>query len=110
MIIDDKKTVNVDGTEYWTVHQFAALTNRSVGTIRQLIRNGNRVRKLKNINLGRKPLIPLSELFRFPFVSIGRSFNHGISVERFYMEGEELMRMEEYLKEDVHEPSADGGV
>lgn len=68
---DRNVPVNVDGKQYYTVKQFAFLTNRSTTTIYNLIGKGNAIRKLNCIRLDEKPLIPVEELTDFPFVSPG---------------------------------------
>ncbi len=56
---------------YYTVKQFAFLTNRSTATIYNLLGKGNAIRKLACIRIGEKPMIPVSELSGFPFVAPG---------------------------------------
>ena len=66
-------TVNIEGKEYYPLHYFARLVNKSIGSLRYLMFTGNRIRKLKYIEepVG-KYNIPVSEYLEFPFTSTGR--------------------------------------
>lgn len=98
MEIKGEKTILVEGREYFFVDQFARLTDKKDATIRLLITKGNRIRKLKSINFGGKPLILASELFDFPFVTKGHpSYTMGDFAEKFYVENGELIKSEEIL-------------
>ena len=70
--MNDRMTpVEIDGKKYYTVKQFAFLTDRSTATIYNLIGRGNAIRKLQCIRIGEKPMIPEAELTDFPFISPG---------------------------------------
>lgn len=65
----------VNGKEYYTVRQFAYLINLSIPTVTNLIKNGNSFRKLKADYFeafGKKPFIPVTELYTFIFTPYGR--------------------------------------
>lgn len=101
MTIDDETTINLNGEEYWTVQQFARLTEKEPGTIRVLISKGNRVRKLKTVSVAGKPFILASELFEFPFVITGRPAGMGDYIERYFINDDgDLVLREELLKHD----------
>ncbi len=63
----------INGEYYFTVKQFAEVTNRSQQSVRFLMAYGNRIRKLKVVYIASKPLIPYSELTEFPFTLPGRN-------------------------------------
>lgn len=64
--------ININDQLYYTVKDFAKLTNRTEQSVRLLISKGNRVRKLKVDYIAGKPLIPCEELTGFPFTTSGR--------------------------------------
>ncbi len=66
--------IEVKNIEYYTVSQFANLTNKSQQTIRRLIIKGNKVRKLEALKVNQTVLIPISELTAYPFTICGRSY------------------------------------
>jgi hypothetical protein len=86
MEIYSEKPININGKDYWTVRQFAKLTNREEHSIRYLIIKGNRIRQLKSLTVGGKPFIEADELFNFPFVTTGRPNPLGINIERYTLE------------------------
>ncbi len=59
--------------EFYTVKQFATITNRSPQTIYALVSKGNSIRKLTHIKLENFVLIPKQELVDFPFTNTGRN-------------------------------------
>ena len=61
----------IDGSEYFSVKQFAVLTNRTYQSVMYLMKNGNRVRRLRVVRIADRPLIPAAELVEFPFTSPG---------------------------------------
>lgn len=63
----------INGKKVVTIKQFAAVTNRSTESVRQLISKGNRIRKIKVVHFGDKPYIPFSEIENYPFTVSGRS-------------------------------------
>ena len=95
MEIQGEKTINIDGKEYWTTKSFANLTQRTERVIRKLALQGNRVNRLKGITLNGRVYIECDELFNFAFTTNGRPALMGDYMERFYLEGDELLR-EEY--------------
>jgi len=52
-----------------SVKDFSILTRRSVVTIYKLIREGNRIRKLKAIKVCHSVFIPISEVLEYPFTA-----------------------------------------
>ena len=66
---------NIDGKEYYTVKQFAAIVHKSELTIRGLMSVGNTRRKLTRVLIGTSAMIPASELTDFPFTTCGRTPN-----------------------------------
>ena len=81
-----KPTV-LNGNDYFTVKQFALLTNRTHQSIRHLIRHGNSIRKLDAIKIGSSIFIPISELTNYPFKACGR----GNDVYHYDIEGQVLV-------------------
>ena len=69
----DVKPIEIGEERYYTVKQFANLTNHSEQSIRVLIYKGNSLRKLRVNNMLGRPLIYTSELTDFPFTTPGRS-------------------------------------
>jgi len=98
MVVNEEKPILVGGKEYWTVKQFSALCQRSEQSVRLYICKGNRKRKLESILVGNTRLIPVEELFNFPFLTDGRPSSIGDYGERFYMENGELLRSEEIIE------------
>lgn len=98
MEIQGLKTVNINGREYWSVNDFATLTQRSDRVIRNLVKFGNRLRKLVAIKVHDRLYIEAEELFDFQFTSGGQPANMGDYIERFYLENGELLREEKCLK------------
>lgn len=96
MVIEGHETVTIEGQEYLGVGQIADLTNRTVETIYALISRGNRIRKMKSILFFSRRLVPVEELFEFPFVICGRPCSIGIFAERFILQEDKLIR-EEYI-------------
>ena len=98
MEIQGLKTVNINGKDFWTVKDFAELTQRSDRVIRNLVKYGNRLRKLCAIHVHDRIYIEAEELFDFEFTSGGQPANMGDYTEKFYMEDGELLRKEKCLK------------
>jgi hypothetical protein len=61
----------IDGEPYYSVKQYALLTFKTTATIYNLIKKGNRIRKLKCRYIETKPMIPITEVTEFPFLSPG---------------------------------------
>jgi len=59
--------------EYYTLKEFARLTNREEDSVRKLIKKGNRMRKLRHRYFFGSPFILAGELTEFPFTSSGRN-------------------------------------
>jgi hypothetical protein len=97
MIVKGIKSINIDGKEYWSVKQFAELTDRSEGSIRQLIDTGNRNRKLRADRIASKPFIEAQELFDFPFLSNGRPSPLGTMSEKYILKDGDLTIEEQRL-------------
>ena len=64
--------IRLNGVHYVTVETYANLTHRSQEQIRRLIRNGNTIRRLLAIKQTNHYLIPIDEVFDYPFVEPGR--------------------------------------
>lgn len=72
--------IKINDQLYYTVKQFAILTNHSEQSIRRLITYGNKIRKIKIIHISDKPFILASELKDFNFTLPGKSvetYNYG---------------------------------
>lgn len=69
----------INGEDYITPGQMAAFTNRTTMAIYNLIKFGNKIRKMKSMKLGYQIFIPYKEMTEFPFTECGRS-----SEERVY--------------------------
>lgn len=54
---------------YYTVKQFAYLVRRDRAQIYMLFNQGNKIRKLKGVRIGGKPMISVTEVEEFPFDS-----------------------------------------
>ena len=65
--------ISINGEFYFTVKQFALLTNRTEQSVRFLITKGNRVRKLLINRIANKPFVFANELTDFPFTVAGKS-------------------------------------
>ena len=64
-------TISIDGEAYYTVSEFANMTHRTEQSVRRLIAYGNRVRKLRVLNVVGRLLVPAAELTEFPFTTSG---------------------------------------
>ncbi len=67
------EAIKIEDEYYYTVKQFAVLTNRTEQSVRTLILKGNKLRKLKCIKFAGKPFIPAAEFTAFPFTVAGRN-------------------------------------
>lgn len=63
---------------FYTVKQFATMTNRSPQTIYNLLKKGNSIRAMKHTKIENFVLIPRSELTEFPFTNTGRNARFSI--------------------------------
>lgn len=102
MIVKGEETVNINGTEYWTIRQFCYLTERGEPSIVQLINEGNKIRKLKVLKVEKKTFIEAKELFDFPFVGMGRPSVMGIPIEKFKLDGNNDLIKEDRVYQDVN--------
>lgn len=99
----------VDGTPCITIKNFSDLTKRSESSIRHLIIKGNIIRKLRTVYVGDKPLIPVEELYEFPFVKNGRPNEFGFLVTKYrhtdngLIQEESFIHNPKYVKEGVNE-------
>lgn len=73
--------------EYISIHEFAYRVKRTVPGIRNLVEHGNRVDILPHKYSGRTILIPIEQLYIFPFVEKG---NHKSPNILHYTEGKGL--------------------
>ena len=69
----DVEPIEINDELYYTVKQFALLTNRTEQSVRRLINEGNRVRKLFSKKIGHTILVPHGELVAFPFTVSGHA-------------------------------------
>lgn len=88
-------TIEVNGEDYYYLHDFAELTNRSCQAIRLAILTGNRLDKLRAEKIGESVIIPASELTRFPFCSPGKNKR----VSFYTADGQEVTRVIETTEE-----------
>ena len=65
--------IEINGESFYTVKQFAVLTNRTEQSVRFLITKGNRIRKLLVKRIAGRPFIFADELTDFPFTVAGKS-------------------------------------
>lgn len=84
-----KEAVTINGRDYLTVQDFAKITNRSVASVRQYMSLGNRIRKIKSMRLAGRALIPVTEVYTFPFTMSGRNtedvYNYRLGEEGVYV-------------------------
>jgi hypothetical protein len=86
MIVGRKKSIEINGKEFWSVRQFSQLTGRTEYTIRTMANKGNGIRKLKSMDLNFRKYIFAEELFEFPFTKGGKPTAKGQRVIRFYLD------------------------
>lgn len=65
--------LTIGGEQFFDVNSFAKVTNRTPQTVRRYITFGNKIRKLQVVRIAGKPLIPWSELLRYPFTVCGKN-------------------------------------
>lgn len=63
--------IEIDKEMFYSVKQFAILTNRTEQTVKYLMRKGNRVRKLRTKKIGTCSWVYAKELTEFPFTYTG---------------------------------------
>ena len=93
MLINDVQSVNLDGVDYFTDLQIAALTGKSVRHVKDCHKKGNKIRKLKSRKINRAIFIPVTELFDFPFMIAGHKRQDPMGmgwIQRYYLEDGEL--------------------
>ena len=71
--VPDLTPIKINGVDYYTVKQFAWITNRTDQSVRRLILKGNKIRRLEAKYFGGKPFIPVMEFKEFPFTFAGTS-------------------------------------
>ncbi len=71
MTKEEIKPHKISGKEYYTIQQFAIMSNRSEANVRHLLYVGNSKRKLQSIKVVNRPMIPIEELQLFPFTKAG---------------------------------------
>jgi len=67
------KPTNIAGKEYYSISEFAKLTNRTWQSVYRLAIKGNRMRKLIHKQFFGKLFILADELVEFPFTVSGRN-------------------------------------
>lgn len=72
------------------ISEFTQFTNRSVTSVRYLIENGNVVRKLKSFRDRSRLMIPLTELYGYPFVRQGSAMGKR-EIYHYNNKGEEVI-------------------
>lgn len=63
--------IEIDKEFFYSVQQFAILTNRTEQTVKYLMSKGNRVRKLRTKKIGTCSWVYATELTDFPFTYTG---------------------------------------
>lgn len=63
------KAIDINGDSYYDIGTFAKIVHRDISYISYLVNRGNKIRCLKHIRIGSKPLILASEVDDFPFIS-----------------------------------------
>lgn len=89
MEVQQEKTVTINGIEYFSTEQVARLTKRSPASIRHLCIKGNRIRKMKYLNLAKSNWIEATELFDYPFTLVGKN-SKNMQAQKFFMNGDKL--------------------
>ena len=74
------KIYTYEGIDYIHISEFAQATNRSLQAARVLIEKGNCIRKLKAFRDGSRLMVPIKEMYGFPFTCKGQ----GTSKEIFH--------------------------
>lgn len=74
------KIYTYEGIDYIHISEFAQATNRSLQATRVLIEKGNCIRKLKAFRDGSRLMVPIKEMYGFPFTCKGQ----GTSKEIFH--------------------------
>lgn len=99
MKIGKEQTTKIEGKEYWTIAQFARMTKRTNASIRHLISQGNRVRKLKALKVIDRLFIEDKEIFDYPFCIRGRKTKENeLHIERFSLSTKGLVKRKELIR------------
>lgn len=78
------QTIKINGKDYYTVKDFAALIGKNEQTVRKYIKVGNKIRRLECIKVGWSVFIPVEELTDYPFTSCG---NNSQAVYHYDLDG-----------------------
>lgn len=71
--MENIKIYSFDGVQMMHIADFAKATHRAIQSLRNLIENGNVVRKMKFFRDRSRLMIPVTELTGYPFVRPGHS-------------------------------------
>jgi hypothetical protein len=77
----------IDDIDYYIIHDFAKIVQRSVNGIRKLCFTGNRIRKMRYIRVNSTIYIPVDEL-QFPFVMGGNGAPNLREIYHYTKDGE----------------------
>lgn len=77
------KVYTFNGIDMIHITDFAEALQRSVPSTRRLIENGNIIRKLKFFRDRSRLMIPVTEIFGYPFVNAGRGNGTGTQVYHY---------------------------
>lgn len=80
----------IDGHEYYTIQEFCSIIQREIPTVRHLLLDGNKVRKMHYIRDRSKIFIPVEELTGYPHVNTGRQ-SYGQDIYHFTENGERYL-------------------
>ena len=73
MIKNKLKPINIEGSDYYTMQQFALLTEKSIQTIRHLVcYTTNLTKKIKHTTFANQIFIPASELYTYKWKFPGK--------------------------------------
>jgi len=72
------KPIMIGDKSYYTIQQMSLLIKKTDQTVYSLIKRGNAIRKMKNLKLMNRILIPCSELIQFPFTYPGTNAKNNI--------------------------------
>ena len=72
-IKEQYKVYTIHDIEMIHIADFAKIANRSIQATRHLIEDGNKIRKMKAFRDRSRLMIPVLELFGFPFLQAGSS-------------------------------------
>lgn len=72
-IKNDLTIYTINNIDYYDSMAFCRLIKKSKVAINKLIRDGNKIRKMKCLRIGTKSFIPVSELTEYPFTTGGHN-------------------------------------